>query len=82
MDHRIITYIKNELANEPVGHIEPEEDLVGSGLVDSLGMMRLIGYIEKEFDVKIGPEDMTVENFGTLQNIETYLNSKRGTDAA
>ena len=82
MDPRIITYIQNELANEPVDHIEPEEDLVGSGLVDSLGMMRLIGFIEKEFEIKIGPEDMTVENFGTLQNIEAYIKNSRGTDAA
>ena len=82
MDHRIETYIKTELVNEPIDHIEPEEDLLGTGLVDSLGMMRLIGFIEKEFGIPIGPEDMTVEHFGTLQNIDAYLKSKGGTDAA
>lgn len=82
MDHRIITYIKSELVNEDVDHIEPHEDLVGAGLVDSLGMMRLIGFIEKQYGLRIGPEDMTVENFSTLQNIEAYIKSKRGTDAA
>lgn len=81
MDNRIATYIKTELTNEPVDRIEPEEDLLGSGLVDSLGMMRLIGFIEKEFGIRVGPEDMTVEHFGTLQNIESYLKSKKGTDA-
>lgn len=80
MDDKITTYIKTELANEPVAFIEPGEDLVGSGLVDSLGMMRLIAFIEKQFEIQIGPDDMTVENFGTLQSIEAFLKNKIGRD--
>lgn len=80
MDPRIITYIKTQLANEPIEFIEPGEDLVGSGLVDSLGMMRLIGFIEKEFEIQVGPDDMTVENFGTLHGIEAFLKKKTDAD--
>jgi len=35
--------------------------------------MRLILFLENEFDVSIPPEDMTIENFMTVSHIRTYL---------
>jgi D-alanine--poly(phosphoribitol) ligase subunit 2 len=43
------------------------------GLIDSLGVMRLVAFLEEEFDVKIPPQDLTIENFITVQAITTYL---------
>ena len=76
MKEKIITYIKDELSNEPVDSIDAHEDLLGSGLVDSLGMTRLVVFLEREFEVQIDPDDMTVENFMTVDNITKYLNSQ------
>lgn len=73
MKNKIITYLKEEISNEPLDDIDVNEDLLGSGIVDSLGMMRLVVFLEKEFQKKIGPEDMTVENFKTVQSISDYL---------
>ena len=73
MKNRIIAYLKDEISIEPLDDIDINEDLLGSGIVDSLGMMRLVVFLEKEFQKKIGPEDMTVENFKTVQSISDYL---------
>ena len=73
MKDKIITYLKEEISNEPVDDIDINEDLLGSGIVDSMGMMRLVVFLEKEFQIKIEAEDMTVENFKTVQNIMNYL---------
>ncbi|MBT8184007.1 MAG: acyl carrier protein [Eudoraea sp.] len=73
MKSKIIEYLKAEISNEPLDDIDVNEDLLGSGIVDSLGMMRLVVFLEKEFQKKIGPEDMTVENFKTVQSITDYL---------
>jgi acyl carrier protein len=77
MKPKIITYIIEEISNEPVEDIDVNEDLLGSGIVDSLGMMKLVLFLEKEFQIKIRPEDMTVENFKTVQNISEYLTKYR-----
>jgi acyl carrier protein len=77
MKPKIITYIIEEISNEPVEDIDVKEDLLGSGIVDSLGMMKLVLFLEKEFQIKIRPEDMTVENFKTVQNISEYLTKYR-----
>ncbi|MEM7379736.1 MAG: acyl carrier protein [Bacteroidota bacterium] len=73
MMDKIAEYIKEEVANEPLTDIDSQEDLLGGGIIDSVGMMKLVLFLENEFDVKIGPGDMTVENFLNLDSIESFL---------
>ncbi|OBX27249.1 acyl carrier protein [Gelidibacter algens] len=73
MNEKIITYIKDELSIEFIESIDMDEDLLGNGIVDSLGMMKLVVFLENEFQVTINPEDMTVENFNSVRSISTYL---------
>jgi acyl carrier protein len=77
MNNIIINYIKNQLivGTEDI-EIDAEDDLLGSGLVDSLGMMKLISFIEKEFELKIPAQDMVIENFMTVACISDYLKTK------
>jgi len=50
-----------------------EEDLLLSGLVDSIGVMRLIAYLEQTFVIKVPPQDVTVTNFTSVAAIDAYL---------
>ena len=77
MDNTLINYIKNELIVDSQDiDIDAEDDLLGSGLLDSLGMMKLVSFIEKEFELKIPAQDMVIENFMTVACISNYLKSK------
>jgi len=73
--HAILTkYITEELSSETLDEeLSIHDDLLGGGIVDSLGMMKLIGFIETEFETKVLPEDLTIENFMTIAHIEDYL---------
>jgi acyl carrier protein len=51
-------------------------------ILDSTGFIELITYIEDEFDVKVGDEEMVPENFDSLRNIRAYLERKRSAKAA
>ncbi len=76
MKDKVITYIKNEIAIESLEDIEMDEDLLGNGILDSMGMMSLIDFIENESNISIPQEDMTVENFMTIERIMAYLSQK------
>lgn len=77
MQEKIIKYIEEELASEEIdGGLEATEDLLGSGILDSLGMMNLIAFLEEEFACKVLPEEMVIENFMTVAHINDYLESK------
>lgn len=73
MNQRIISYILEEIAIEPLEYLDIQEDLLGSGIVDSMGMMKLVLFLETEFKIKINPEEMTVENFMSVQNIADFV---------
>ncbi|MHA4844095.1 acyl carrier protein [Flavitalea antarctica] len=72
----IIKYIKENLLSGK-GEIEllPEDDLLGSGLLDSMAVMRLVGFVEETFNIKIPPEDIVIENFMDVKAITNYVES-------
>ena len=74
MEAKIIDYIKSELAGDPNAALTADDDLLNSGLVDSMGVMRLIAFIEEEFNVKIPPQDLVIENFVSVSAMVAYLN--------
>ena len=69
-------YISENLLNGRL-QIEAEDDLLGDGLVDSMGIMWLIAFIEEKFEINVPPEDVTIENFRTIKLIDAYLNTRR-----
>ncbi len=55
--------------------IELDEDLLLSGLLDSLGVMALVGHLEALCGDPIPHQDIILENFQTVAAIATYLNN-------
>ena len=48
-----------------------------SGLIDSLGALGLISFIEKEFDVEFSALELTVDNFDTIDQIVALVARKK-----
>jgi len=69
-------HISSEILNDQSLSIEDDQDLLLSGLIDSLHILKLVSYLEQEYDISIPPEDVLIEHFGTLTDIQDYM-SKR-----
>lgn len=75
----LVAYVRDELlGGKGPADLEAGDDLLGSGLVDSLGVMRLIGYIEQRLGISVPPGDVTIDHFMTVERIVDYLESRRG----
>ena len=69
-------FVSQELLNN--GHqVQPEENLLMDGMIDSIGMLRLVTFIEEEYRLKIPYEDLTIENFRSIKVILEYLQSRK-----
>ena len=74
----LLDFVRTELVDEAeASHIEPETDLLSSGLVASLGVMRLVQFIEQRFGITVPPEDLVIENFIDIATLGGYL-ERRG----
>ena len=76
MEEKLIEYIKTEILGEDHS-LTSEDDLLSSGMIDSVGIMRLIAFIESNFNIKVPPQDMVIENFITVSAICTYIQQSK-----
>ena len=56
--------------------VAPDTDIIGQGLVDSLGIFKLIAYVEESFGVTIEPDEVLLENFQTLRALRNLIVKK------
>ena len=58
---------------------EVDEDypLLAKGVIDSLGMLKLVSLIEEEYDVEIDDDDIVPDNWRTIRDIAALVESKR-----
>ena len=78
MKETIARYIATDLLNESTRAIADDEDLLGSGLLDSLSVISLVHFIEQEASIEIPAEDVTIDNFISLLAIDSYIARRRG----
>lgn len=56
--------------------LREDENLLGTGLVDSVGMMSLVLFVEDTFELEVPPEDVVIENFLSVDAISAYLRGR------
>jgi acyl carrier protein len=67
-------FIVKEIAKkEEHMHVSDQENIVETGLIDSLGIMQLVLYLEKEFLIKVKDEDIIPEHFESIDAISAYI---------
>ncbi|MGB7337422.1 MAG: acyl carrier protein [Phototrophicaceae bacterium] len=73
MNERLIAYVQDELLEDDDEQIDATTDLIMGGVIDSLDIVHLITFVQNEFDIRIPPMDVTVENFSTIAAITDYI---------
>lgn len=57
--------------------LSDDDNFIERGLVNSLFSMQLIVYIEKTFDISVPTEDISTENFSSVNRIIDYIIKKK-----
>jgi acyl carrier protein len=50
-----------------------DEDLIDTGVVDSLGIFQLVAFLEERFGIAIADTEITPDNFATIERIEQLV---------
>ena len=75
----LIKFVSKELLNTE-NTINNDDNLLLDGMVDSLGFLRLVAFIEETYNLKISYEDMTIENFSSIEKIADYMQKRLVSD--
>ena len=76
------TTIREFICTEFSPDIKPEDlpgdlDLIQSGIIDSLGVLKLVAFLEGDYDLSIAPEELDADLYKSLNAIEALIESKQ-----
>lgn len=67
---RVSTIVRDSLTVE---NIEIEQDLIESGLLDSLALVQLMMALEDGFDITISPEELDIEDYRSIKTMSRMI---------
>jgi acyl carrier protein len=56
--------------------------LIEAGIIDSTGVLELVGFLEETFDIRIDDDDLVPENLDSIDNIVRFVTRKQETASA
>ncbi len=69
---------ENFLYMRPDFELRNDQSLMGNGIVDSMGVMEMIQFLEEEFGVEVDDADITEENLGSIDAIAEFVAARKG----
>lgn len=71
-------FIQTELIRDRShADLKVTDNLIETGIIDSLGIQKLLAYIETTFSVQIADDELIPDNFQTIEAISLFLKGKK-----
>lgn len=77
----IIDFLLSDVIDD-VDNLADDQQLIDSGLIDSISIVKVIIFLEKTFGISLTQDDMTPENFETLGSIVKFVGNIRRKNSA
>ncbi|MBN1608711.1 MAG: acyl carrier protein [Polyangiaceae bacterium] len=58
--------------------LSADQSLLAARLIDSTGVLELVGFLEQEFQIQVADDELVPENLDTIANIVAYVGRKTG----
>jgi len=57
--------------------IKDRDALLETGVIDSMGVLEIVGFLEAEFLFQIADEELIPENFQNIERLAAFVNERR-----
>lgn len=65
------------LPGEDPSALEYDTPLISGGIIDSISTLKLVTFLEEEFDIQVQANEMNSDNLDTLEEITSFVLSKK-----
>ena len=71
-------FINEKLARtKQMKDVDEKDNLIMNGVIDSMGVVQLVAYLEETFKMKVKDEDIVPDNFETIDVISSFIERSR-----
>lgn len=74
---KLSDFIRQEILHGRGTPLDEDQDLLNAGIIDSLGILRLVSFIEEQFGVQVPDEDVVFENFQSIRAMSAYIAQRK-----
>jgi acyl carrier protein len=73
---------ENFLYMRPDWKFGDDDPLLGAGVIDSIGVIELVEFLQSAFHVQVADDEIVEQNLGTLNAIGRFVNRKSSGNSA
>lgn len=78
IESKIREYISSNILFSDNGYPYPDDaSFLREGIVDSVGVLELVSFIEEQMKVKVLDQEITPDNFDSVQKLAAFVRSKQ-----
>ncbi|MCP5227364.1 acyl carrier protein [Accumulibacter sp.] len=63
---------------DDASELEPDEIIPATGLIDSTGLLDLLAWYEKTYEISLAQDELTIDNLGSLTRMAEFLLRRKG----
>jgi acyl carrier protein len=56
--------------------LQPDDSLLGRGLIDSTGVLELVDFLEERYEIKVEDEEVIPNNLDSVRKVAAYVARK------
>ena len=76
VEQAVRDFLKNDLGRTE-SNVGRDESLLESGIIDSMGVLQLVAFLERTCGIKVEDDDLMPENFDTIAAITSFIERRQ-----
>lgn len=73
----VTSYVIRDIVTSQGVVISDDTDLLKSGILDSLSLMKLVVFVEEQFGIEVGEAELIPKNFVSINAISQYVSTRQ-----
>lgn len=69
--------INNFMMGRNPEELADSDSLLNKGIIDSTGVLELVGFLEESFNIQVEDAELVPENLDSVNNLVNYIEKKR-----
>lgn len=65
--------LENYLFTDNQHELSDDQSFLKAGILDSMGILELIAFLEEDLSVSVSPEEMVPENLDSIDNLMVFI---------
>ncbi len=78
LDQQVRSYlVQNLLYIDDASQYDNDASFIGEGLIDSMGIMELVTYVQSRFGISVEQHEVTPDNFDSVNKLVAFIRNKQ-----